>query len=68
MFANGLGNRSSIPARVIPKTKKKKILLKAFLLNTHRRVRIKGKWSNGLVSLFNGISTFVGYLMSNLFS
>ena len=25
-------------------------------------------WSTGLVSLFNGISTFVGYLMPKLFS
>ena len=37
-FANGLGDRSSIPGRVIPKTQK------WYLINTqHYRVRIKGK-------------------------
>ena len=42
VFANGLGGRSSIPSRVIPKTQK--MVLDAALLNTqHHKVRIKGK-------------------------
>ena len=41
-FANGLGDRGSIPGRVIPKTQK--MVLDAALLNTrHYKVRIKGK-------------------------
>ena len=41
VFANGLGDPSSIPGRVIPKNKK--IVLDASLLNTkHYKVRIKG--------------------------
>ena len=67
MFANGPGDRCSIPGRVIPKTKK--MVFDAPLLNTqHDKVRVK--WSNpgngvapsptlqfGLGFLFNGIST-----------
>ena len=42
MFANGPGDLSSIPGRVIPKTQK--MVLDASLLNTqHYKVRIKGK-------------------------
>ena len=42
VFANGPGDRGSIPGRVIPKTQK--IVLDATLLNTqHYEVRIKGK-------------------------
>ena len=53
-FANGSGNRSSIPGQVIPKTQK--IVPDAALLNTqHYKVRIKDKveqsreWSNALL-------------------
>ena len=42
VFANGLGDRGSIPCRVIPKTQK--MVLDASLLNTqHYKVRIKDK-------------------------
>ena len=42
VFANGPGNRGSIPGQVIPKTQK--IVLDAALFNTqHYKVRIKGK-------------------------
>ena len=42
VFANGPGDRSSIPARVIPKTQK--MILDASLLNTqHYKVQIKYK-------------------------
>ena len=42
VFANGQGDRGSIPGRVIPKTLK--IVLDTSLLNTqHYKVRIKGK-------------------------
>ena len=42
VFANGPGDLSSIPGRVIPKTQK--MVLDASLLNTqHCKVRIKGK-------------------------
>ena len=42
VFANGLGDRDSIPGWVIPKTQK--IVLEAPLLSTqHYKVRIKGK-------------------------
>ena len=42
VFANGPGERGSIPGRVIPKTLK--MVLDAALLNTHHyKVRIKGK-------------------------
>ena len=42
VFANGLGDRGSIPARVLPKIQK--MVLDASLLNTqHYKVRIKGK-------------------------
>ena len=42
VFANGLGDRGSIPGWVIPKTQK--MVLDATLLNTqHYKVRIKGK-------------------------
>ena len=42
VFANGLGDRGSIPGRVIPKTQK--WYFGAVLLNTqHYKVRIKGK-------------------------
>ena len=41
-FANGLGDRSSIPGRVIPKTQK--MVLDASLFNTqHYKVWLKGK-------------------------
>ena len=53
MFANGPGDRGSIPGRVIPKTKK--MVFDAPLLNTqHYKVRIKGnmeqskEWSSAL--------------------
>ena len=42
VFANGPGDRGSIPGRVIPKTQK--MLLDVALLNTqYYKVRIKGK-------------------------
>ena len=42
VFTNGLGDLSSIPGRVIPKTQK--MVFYATLLNTqHYKVRIKGK-------------------------
>ena len=42
VFANGPGDRGSIPGRIIPKTQK--IVLDAALLNSqHYKVRIKGK-------------------------
>ena len=42
MFANGLGDQSSIPGRVIPKTQK--MVLDATLLKIqHYKVKIKGK-------------------------
>ena len=42
VFANGPGDRGSIPGRVIPKTQK--MLLDAALFNTqHYKVRIKSK-------------------------
>ena len=45
VFANGPGDRGSIPGRVIPKTRK--IVLDATLLNTqHYKVWIKDMWSN----------------------
>ena len=54
VFANGLGDRGSIPGQVIQKTQRK-MLLEATLLNTqHCKVHIKGKveqskeWSSTL--------------------
>ena len=45
VFANGPGDRGSIPGRVISKTQK--MVLDAALFNTqHYKVRTKGKWSN----------------------
>ena len=45
VLINGLGDQSSIPGQVMPKTQK--MVLDAFLLNTqHYKVQIKGKWSN----------------------
>ena len=45
VFANGPGDRSSIPGRVMPKTKK--MVLDATLLNTqYVKVQIKGKSSS----------------------
>ena len=42
VFANGPGDRGSIPGRVMPKTQK--MVLDASLLNTHQyKVRINGK-------------------------
>ena len=42
VFANGLGDRGSIPCRVIPKTQK--MVLDAALFNTqHYMVKIEGK-------------------------
>ena len=53
VFANGLGDRGSVPGRIIPKTQKK--VLDAALIHTqHYKVRIKGKveqsreWSSAL--------------------
>ena len=53
VFANGPGDRGSIPGRVIPKTQK--MVLDAALLNTqYYKLRIKGKveqsreWSSTL--------------------
>ena len=53
VFANSLGDRGSIPGRVIPKTQK--MVLDATLLNIqYYKVRIKGKveqsreWSSAL--------------------
>ena len=53
VFANGLGNRGSIPDRIIPKTQK--MVLDAALLSLqHYKVKIKGKveqsweWSSAL--------------------
>ena len=53
VFANGSGDRGSIPSRVIPKTQK--MVFDAALLSTqHYKVRIKGKveqsweWSSAL--------------------
>ena len=43
VFANGLGDRGSIPGRVMPKTKK--ILLDVTLHNT-QRYKVRVKWSN----------------------
>ena len=73
VFTNGLGGWGSIPGRVIPKTQK--MVLDASLHNTqHYKVQITGKWKNPGKRLvgcwlfgFHGISTFVGYLMSNDF-
>ena len=44
VFANGPGDRGSIPDRVIPKTKKK--VLDAALLNTQDYKGSRVKWSN----------------------
>ena len=42
VFANGLGDRGSIPGRIIPKTQK--MVIGAALLNTqHYKVQIEGK-------------------------
>ena len=42
MFANGPGDRDSVPGRVIPKAQK--MVLYASLINTqHYKIRIKGK-------------------------
>ena len=42
VFANGPGDRGSMPGRVIPKTQK--MVIDTTLLNTqHYKVRIKGK-------------------------
>ena len=42
VFANGPGDRGSIPGRVIPKTLK--MVLDTYLLNTqHNKERVKGK-------------------------
>ena len=50
VFANGLGDLSSIFGRVIPKTQK--MVLDAALLNTqHYKARVK--WSNpGMVQIY----------------
>ena len=45
MFANGPGNRDSVPARVMPKTQKR-ILDASFLSNQYYKVLIKSKCSN----------------------
>ena len=53
VFANGSGDRGSIPSQVIPKTQKM-VLDTAFLNTQHYKVRIKGKveqsrkWSRAL--------------------
>ena len=45
VFANGLGELSSILNQVIPKTQQ--MTINVFLLSTqHYKIRIKGKWSN----------------------
>ena len=50
VFANGPGDRGSIPGRVIPKTQK--MVLEAILLNTqYYKVRIKGKVVQSLLPL-----------------
>ena len=44
VFANSPGDLGSVTDRVIPKTKKKKMVLDTSLLNTQQyKVRIKGK-------------------------
>ena len=43
MSSNGQIDRGSIPGRVIPKTKKKKVLDAALLNIQHHKVRIKGR-------------------------
>ena len=44
VFANGPGDRDSIPGWVMPKTQK--VVLDASLINTqHYKVQIKSKWS-----------------------
>ena len=43
VFANGLGDQSSIPGRVIPKTQK--TILDAALLST-QHYKVSVKWSN----------------------
>ena len=43
IFANGLGDRGSIPGLVTPKIKKKMVLDAALLNTKHYKVRIKGK-------------------------
>ena len=43
MFTKGLGDQGSIPGRVIPKTKKKKLYLMPPSLTQHYKVWIKGK-------------------------
>ena len=51
VFANGPGDRSSFPCRVIPKTQK--VVFDAALLNTqHYKVRVK--WTNP----GNGVAPF----------
>ena len=53
MFANGLGDRNSIPGQLLPKTQKM-VLYPALLKTQYYKVRIKGKveqsreWSNAL--------------------
>ena len=54
VFANGPGDRGSIPGRIIPKTQK--MVLDAALFNTqHYKIKIKGKveqsreWSSALL-------------------
>ena len=55
LFANGPGDRGSIPGRVIPKTLK--MVLDTSLLNSlHYKVRIKGK-----VEQSRGRSTTLSY-------
>ena len=41
VFAYGPGDRGSIPSQIIPNTQK--MVLDGALLNTHHKVRIKGK-------------------------
>ena len=43
VFANGPGDRGSIPGRVIPKTEKKMVLDAALLNTQHYKVWIKSK-------------------------
>ena len=43
MFANGPGDRGSIPGRVIPKTFKKMVLDTSLLKTQYYKVRIKDK-------------------------
>ena len=60
VFANGPGDRDSIPGRVIPKTKK--MVPEASLLNTqHYKVWIKGKIEQGQGLAIEKVATLLTY-------